>query len=94
MLAGAFNHMLTQIQESERKLHSQLGRLGLLQHITRAIGERQDIHSIFQVVLDSLDRNFRVRVRLRAGLRPRDARADGGAHRRREPRARGSTGHG
>jgi signal transduction histidine kinase/ActR/RegA family two-component response regulator/uncharacterized membrane protein affecting hemolysin expression len=59
MLGGAFNHMLTQIQESERKLHSQLGRLGLLQHITRAIGERQDIRSIFQVVLDSLDRNFR-----------------------------------
>jgi signal transduction histidine kinase/ActR/RegA family two-component response regulator/uncharacterized membrane protein affecting hemolysin expression len=59
MLGGAFNHMLTQIQESERKLHSQLGRLGLLQLITRAIGERQDIRSIFQVVLDSLDRNFR-----------------------------------
>ncbi len=59
MLAGAFNHMLTQIQESERVLHSQLGRLGLLQHITRAIGERQDIQSIFQVVLDSLDANFR-----------------------------------
>ncbi len=59
MLAGAFNHMLTQIQESEGKLHSQLGRLGLLQHITRAIGERQDLQSIFQVVLDSLDGNFR-----------------------------------
>ncbi|HTQ36171.1 MAG TPA: ATP-binding protein [Steroidobacteraceae bacterium] len=59
MLAGAFNHMLTQIQESERKVHAQLGRMGLLQHITRAVGERQDIHSIFQVVLDSLDRNFR-----------------------------------
>jgi signal transduction histidine kinase/ActR/RegA family two-component response regulator/HAMP domain-containing protein len=59
MLAGAFNHMLTQIQQSEGALHSQLGRLGLLQHITRATGERQDIQSIFQVVLDSLDANFR-----------------------------------
>jgi signal transduction histidine kinase len=59
MLAGAFNHMLTQIQESEGKLRSQLGRLGLLQHITRAVGERQDIQSILQVVLDSLDANFR-----------------------------------
>jgi signal transduction histidine kinase/uncharacterized membrane protein affecting hemolysin expression/ActR/RegA family two-component response regulator len=58
MLAGAFNHMLTQIQESEGKLRSQLGRLGLLQHITRAVGERQDIQSILQVVLDSLDANF------------------------------------
>jgi signal transduction histidine kinase/ActR/RegA family two-component response regulator len=59
MLADALNHMLTQIQESETKLHSQLGRLGLLQHVTRAIGERQDIHSIFQVVLGSLEENFR-----------------------------------
>ncbi len=59
MLAGAFNHMLTQIQESEGAMRSQLGRLGLLQHITRAVGERQDIQSIFQVVLDSLDANFR-----------------------------------
>jgi signal transduction histidine kinase/ActR/RegA family two-component response regulator len=58
MLAGAFNHMLTQIQESEGKLRSQLARLGLLQHITRAVGERQDIQSILQVVLDSLDANF------------------------------------
>ncbi len=58
-LADAFNYMLKQIQESEQKLHSQLGRLGLLHHITRAIGERQDIQSIFQVVLDNLDANFR-----------------------------------
>ncbi len=61
MLADAFNHMLTQIQESEGQLHSQLGRLGLLQHITRATGERQDIQSIFQVVLDSLDAQFPAR---------------------------------
>jgi signal transduction histidine kinase/ActR/RegA family two-component response regulator len=60
MLAAAFNHMLTQIQDSERRLHAQLGSLSLLQHITRAIGERQDLQSIFQVVLDSLDRNFKL----------------------------------
>ncbi len=50
--------MLTQIQESEGKLHAQVGRLSLLQHITRATGERQDLPSIFQVVLGSLEENL------------------------------------
>jgi signal transduction histidine kinase/ActR/RegA family two-component response regulator len=59
-LTDTFNHMLQQIQLSERKLQSQLGRLGLLQHITRAIGDRQDLHSIHQVVLGSLEQNLRI----------------------------------
>ena len=54
----AFNHMLTEIGESEGKLHAQLGRLSLLQHITRATGERQDLPSIFQAVLGSLEANL------------------------------------
>jgi signal transduction histidine kinase len=58
VLTDAFNHMLTQIQQSEQKLHSQLGRLGLLQNITRAIGDRQDMNSIFDVVLGSLEDNL------------------------------------
>jgi signal transduction histidine kinase len=58
LFTDTFNHMLTQIQESEAKLHAQLGRLGLLQHITRATGERQDLASIFQVVLGSLEDNL------------------------------------
>src|ERR1700732_3673898 len=58
LFTDTFNHMLTQIQESEGKLHAQLGRLGLLQHITRATGERQDLASIFQVVLGSLEENL------------------------------------
>ncbi len=58
LFTDTFNHMLTQIQESESKLHAQLGRLGLLQHITRATGERQDMPSIFQVVLGSLEENL------------------------------------
>jgi signal transduction histidine kinase/ActR/RegA family two-component response regulator len=49
-----FNQMLTQIQASEQKLREQLSRLSLLQHITRAVGERLDLPSIFQVVLGSL----------------------------------------
>jgi signal transduction histidine kinase len=58
LFTDTFNHMLTQIQESEGKLHAQLGRLDLLQHITRATGERQDLPSIFQVVLGSLEDNL------------------------------------
>ncbi|HEY6482686.1 MAG TPA: ATP-binding protein, partial [Steroidobacteraceae bacterium] len=54
----SFNQMLTQIQRSEGSLHAQLGRLDLLQHITRAIGDRQDLHSIFLVVLSSLEENL------------------------------------
>jgi signal transduction histidine kinase/ActR/RegA family two-component response regulator len=54
----SFNQMLTQIQQSEGKLRDQLARLSLLQHTTRAIGDRQDLQSIFQVVLRSLEENL------------------------------------
>jgi signal transduction histidine kinase/ActR/RegA family two-component response regulator/uncharacterized membrane protein affecting hemolysin expression len=60
VLTDAFNHMLTRIQQSEGKLQAQLGRLGLLQDITRGIGERQDMNSIFDVVLASLEQNLPV----------------------------------
>jgi signal transduction histidine kinase/ActR/RegA family two-component response regulator/HAMP domain-containing protein len=55
LLTDAFNRMLTQIGEAHGKLHRQLGRLDLLQRITRAIGERQDLASIFRVVLRNLE---------------------------------------
>jgi len=55
LLTEAFNHMLTEIQAQHSKLNSQLGSLHLLQHITRAIGERQDLPSLFRVVLQSLE---------------------------------------
>ncbi len=58
LFTDTFNQMLTQIQQSDSKLHAQLGRMGLLQHITRATGERQDLASIFQVVLVSLEENM------------------------------------
>jgi len=38
--------------------HAQLGRLDLLHRITRAIGERQDLQSIYQVVIRSLEDNL------------------------------------
>lgn len=59
-LTGAFNHMLEQIGRSEQKLQSHLGRLDLLQHITRAIGDRQDMASVFEVVLANLEHNLPV----------------------------------
>ncbi len=58
LLTDAFNHMLTQIQAQHSSLQAHLSRMHLLQHITRAIGERQDLRSIFQVVLQSLEDNM------------------------------------
>ncbi len=55
LLTDAFNHMLTRIEEGQSRLHSQLTRLDLLHRITRAIGERQNLPSIFQVVLRTLE---------------------------------------
>jgi PAS domain S-box-containing protein len=43
---------------AEAKLQAQLARLSLLQQITRAIGERQDIQSIFQVVIRTLEEHL------------------------------------
>jgi signal transduction histidine kinase/ActR/RegA family two-component response regulator len=48
LLTDGFNHMLERTQ-------AQLSGLDLLQKITRAIGERQDPASIFQVVLQRLE---------------------------------------
>lgn len=42
-------------REAEHKLHAQLERLNLLNRITRSIGERQDLRSIFQVATRSLE---------------------------------------
>lgn len=61
-LTDAFNHMLDQltadIEEREAfgsRLQRQLTRLDLLHRITRAVGERQDLRSIFQVVIRHLE---------------------------------------
>ncbi|MED5612408.1 ATP-binding protein [Janthinobacterium sp. P210005] len=57
-LAHTNTALETQIAErqlAERKVHEQLERLNLLQQITRSIGERQDLRSIFQVVVRSLE---------------------------------------
>jgi len=46
---------ITDRKIAEQKLETQLERLSLLGQITRAIGERQDLRSIFQVVIRSLE---------------------------------------
>src|SRR6202011_676189 len=43
---------------AEAKVQAQLARLALLAQITRAIGERQDIRSIFQVVIRTLEEHL------------------------------------
>jgi signal transduction histidine kinase/CheY-like chemotaxis protein len=47
-------------QKAEQKAQAQLGRLNLLHQITRAIGERQDLDSIFQVVVRALEEQLPV----------------------------------
>jgi signal transduction histidine kinase/ActR/RegA family two-component response regulator len=42
-------------QQAEQKAHASLERLYLLHQITRAVGERQDLNSIFQVVVRSVE---------------------------------------
>ncbi len=54
-LTGAFNHMLQEVQDSESRMRMQLAHLSLLQHITRATSDRQDLASIFRIVLQSLE---------------------------------------
>jgi signal transduction histidine kinase/CHASE3 domain sensor protein/ActR/RegA family two-component response regulator len=46
---------VTERKEAAMKLESQLARLSLLGAITRAMGERQDVHSIFEVVIRTLE---------------------------------------
>jgi signal transduction histidine kinase/ActR/RegA family two-component response regulator/HAMP domain-containing protein len=72
ILTAAFNRMLAHIESqndalretlqerevAQRKLQSQVARLDLLQRATRAIGERQDLDSIFHVVVRSLEDNL------------------------------------
>jgi len=49
-------------ETTERKLEAHLQRLHLLDHITRAIAERQDLRSIFQVVIRGVEDNLPAHV--------------------------------
>ena len=52
---AAFVRDITERRQAEAKLRTQLERLALLDAITRAIGERQDVQSIFRVVVRSVE---------------------------------------
>lgn len=49
---------ITEQKGAQQKLQAHLQRLNLLHHITRAIGEHQDLQSILQVVVRSLEDNL------------------------------------
>ncbi|HUJ01513.1 MAG TPA: PAS domain S-box protein [Usitatibacter sp.] len=49
---------VTERINAARKIRSQLEHLNLLDHITRATGERQDLKSIFQVVVGTLEESM------------------------------------
>jgi PAS domain S-box-containing protein len=55
---AAFVRDITDRKEGEEKRRTQLARLSLLDRTTRAIAERQDLRSIFQVVLRNLEDNL------------------------------------
>src|SRR2546430_4113096 len=57
---AGFVRDLTERKLGEAKVQAQLARLHLLHQITRAIGERQDIQSIFQVVIRTLEEQLPV----------------------------------
>jgi PAS domain S-box-containing protein len=52
---AGFLRDITERHEAQAKLLAQIARLNLLDQTTRAIGERQDLRSIFQTVLSSLE---------------------------------------
>jgi len=52
---SAFARDITERRRAEQKLTAQVERLSLLQQITKAIGERHDLQSIFQIVIRRLE---------------------------------------
>ena len=54
LLRGALQD-ITEQKLAEFRLHAQLRRLHMLEHITRAVGERQDLASILHVVIRTLE---------------------------------------
>jgi transcriptional regulator with GAF, ATPase, and Fis domain len=55
MLTDAFNQMLTQVQQAQSRQQAQLARMSMLQNITRAIGNRQDLPGLFHVLVSRLE---------------------------------------
>src|SRR5687768_15665148 len=60
VIACLICHLIEDRSRSGEKLQAQLERLSLLDRITRAIGERQDLRSIFQVVIRNLEDHLQI----------------------------------
>jgi len=58
--ASSIARDITEQRRADAKVQAQLARLNLLQQVTRAIGERQDVQSIFQVVIRTLEEHLPV----------------------------------
>jgi len=56
--ASSISRNITERKQAERKLAAQLSRLDLLSRTTQAIAQRQDLQSIFQLVIRSLEDNL------------------------------------
>jgi signal transduction histidine kinase/DNA-binding response OmpR family regulator len=69
-------HLESRIKERTVALEAQLGRLDLLYRITRAIGERQDLQSIFQVMIRRLEDDLPVDLGCVCLYRPQTATLD------------------
>ena len=54
----SFVRDITERRQADTRLRAQLARLDLLSRITRAIGERQDLASVFRVVMSTLEDNL------------------------------------
>jgi PAS domain S-box-containing protein len=60
LMFTGFLRDITERKHADAKQQAQLARLDLLNRITRAIGERQDLPSIFRVVMSTLEENLPV----------------------------------
>jgi PAS domain S-box-containing protein len=65
---------ITARKRSEQKLTAQLARLDLLNQITRAIGDRQDLQSIYQVVIRTLEDQLPIDFGCICGYQPAQER--------------------
>jgi PAS domain S-box-containing protein len=67
---------VTERKASEAKLRAQLSQLALLSHITRAIGERQDVGSICQIVVSTIEAHLPVDFSCICLYQPVDSRLE------------------
>src|SRR6185369_6558721 len=58
-MAGALGARVDELRQTEARVRQQLQHMNLLDQVTRSIGERLDLNSIFQVVVRTLEDSLR-----------------------------------